>query len=49
MYVKAVYSGAGYEAPCGVLGLVDIYVFSEAATFKYESYAVHAMAVSYGK
>ncbi|XP_052466356.1 inositol polyphosphate 1-phosphatase isoform X2 [Carassius gibelio] len=41
-------SGAGYKILCVVQGLVDVYVLSEASTFKWDSCAPHALLRALG-
>lgn len=41
-------AGAGYKSLCVVLGLVDIYIFSEDTTFKWDSCAAHAILRAMG-
>ncbi|XP_049743646.1 inositol polyphosphate 1-phosphatase isoform X1 [Elephas maximus indicus] len=41
-------AGAGYKSLCVVQGLVDIYIFSEDTTFKWDSCAAHAILRSMG-
>lgn len=41
-------SGAGYKILCVILGLVDVYVLSEASTFKWDSCAPHAVLRALG-
>nr|XP_002712302.1 inositol polyphosphate 1-phosphatase [Oryctolagus cuniculus] len=41
-------AGAGYKSLCVVQGLVDIYIFSEDTTFKWDSCAAHAILRAMG-
>lgn len=41
-------AGAGYKGLCVVLGLVDLYVFSQDSTFKWDSCAPHAILRAMG-
>ncbi|XP_036401089.1 inositol polyphosphate 1-phosphatase-like [Megalops cyprinoides] len=41
-------AGAGYKSLCVVLGLVDVYVFSEDTTFKWDCCSPHAILRSMG-
>ncbi|XP_074071600.1 inositol polyphosphate 1-phosphatase isoform X2 [Macrotis lagotis] len=41
-------AGAGYKSLCVVQGLVDVYIFSEDTTFKWDSCAAHAILKSIG-
>ncbi|XP_041935954.1 inositol polyphosphate 1-phosphatase-like [Alosa sapidissima] len=41
-------SGAGYKALCVILGLVDVYVFTEDSTYKWDSCGPHALLRSMG-
>lgn len=41
-------SGAGYKALCVILGLVDVYVFTEDSTYKWDSCGPHALLRSLG-
>ncbi|XP_004385638.1 inositol polyphosphate 1-phosphatase isoform X1 [Trichechus manatus latirostris] len=41
-------AGAGYKSLCVVQGLVDIYIFSDDTTFKWDSCAAHAILRSMG-
>lgn len=41
-------SGAGYKALCVILGLVDVYVFTEDSTYRWDSCAPHALLRSLG-
>lgn len=41
-------AGAGYKSLCVVQGLVDIYIFSEDTTFKWDSCAAHAILKAMG-
>ncbi|XP_072521929.1 inositol polyphosphate 1-phosphatase [Salminus brasiliensis] len=41
-------SGAGYKILCVIQGLVDVYVLSEASTFKWDSCAPHAVLRALG-
>lgn len=41
-------SGAGYKALCVVLGLVDVYVFTEDSTYKWDSCGPHALLRAMG-
>ncbi|XP_077010594.1 inositol polyphosphate 1-phosphatase isoform X2 [Tamandua tetradactyla] len=41
-------AGAGYKSLCVVQGLVDIYIFSEDTTFKWDTCAAHAILRSMG-
>ncbi|XP_032262062.1 inositol polyphosphate 1-phosphatase isoform X2 [Phoca vitulina] len=41
-------AGAGYKSLCVVQGLVDIYIFSEDTTFKWDSCAAHAILRALG-
>ncbi|XP_004701551.1 inositol polyphosphate 1-phosphatase [Echinops telfairi] len=41
-------AGAGYKSLCVVQGLVDVYIFSEDTTFKWDSCAAHAILKSMG-
>lgn len=41
-------SGAGYKALCVILGLVDVYVFTEDSTYKWDSCGPHAILRSLG-
>nr|XP_001502034.1 inositol polyphosphate 1-phosphatase isoform X1 [Equus caballus]XP_005601695.1 inositol polyphosphate 1-phosphatase isoform X1 [Equus caballus]XP_005601696.1 inositol polyphosphate 1-phosphatase isoform X1 [Equus caballus]XP_005601697.1 inositol polyphosphate 1-phosphatase isoform X1 [Equus caballus]XP_008514744.1 PREDICTED: inositol polyphosphate 1-phosphatase isoform X1 [Equus przewalskii]XP_008514745.1 PREDICTED: inositol polyphosphate 1-phosphatase isoform X1 [Equus przewalskii]XP_0085 len=41
-------AGAGYKSLCVVQGLVDIYIFSEDTTFKWDSCAPHAILRAMG-
>uniref|UniRef100_A0A3B1IPP7 Inositol polyphosphate 1-phosphatase n=1 Tax=Astyanax mexicanus TaxID=7994 RepID=A0A3B1IPP7_ASTMX len=41
-------SGAGYKILCVILGLVDVYVLSEASTYKWDSCAPHAVLRALG-
>lgn len=41
-------AGAGYKSLCVIQGLVDIYIFSEDTTFKWDSCAPHAILRAMG-
>lgn len=41
-------AGAGYKSLCVVQGLVDIYIFSEDTTYKWDSCAAHAILRAMG-
>lgn len=41
-------AGAGYKSLCVVQGLVDVYIFSEDTTFKWDSCAAHAILRAMG-
>lgn len=41
-------SGAGYKALCVILGLVDVYVFTQDSTYKWDSCGPHALLRSLG-
>lgn len=41
-------AGAGYKSLCVVQGLVDIYIFSEDTTFKWDTCAAHAILRAMG-
>lgn len=41
-------AGAGYKSLCVVQGLVDIYIFSEDTTFKWDACAAHAILRAMG-
>lgn len=41
-------AGAGYKSLCVILGLADIYIFSEDTTFKWDSCAAHAILRAMG-
>lgn len=41
-------AGAGYKSLCVILGLADVYIFSEDTTFKWDSCAPHAILMSLG-
>ncbi|XP_060033575.1 inositol polyphosphate 1-phosphatase isoform X3 [Erinaceus europaeus] len=41
-------AGAGYKSLCVIQGLVDVYIFSEDTTFKWDSCAAHAILRAMG-